>query len=229
MKFTFQDLLSKFEIVKRQAPSNLDSQVNLCHYGPTGSGKSSLICYELDYSKMAFSKNGCLYDLSHPTAAQMPTIGNSGSSQTELPSCFQKGSVNLIDLPGILDTNGSEQEIINAYTNSLIFKKGRSFKFMIVLEMLHFYNQRGAALVETISRLEKLLGADFPYAFGSCYLVVSKHNAKGSPEEDILGLIEEINNGNSGLKAGTHGHNLVKAFLEKKQIIFYSIPNELTP
>lgn len=107
----------------------------------------------------------------------MPIIGNKNYSETELPSCYKKKEINLIDLPGILDTKGSEQEIVNAYTNSIIFKQNRSFKFMIVLEASHFYDKKGSALVETISRLEKLIGSDFPNIFASCCLVVSKHNS----------------------------------------------------
>ena len=67
--------------------------------------------------------------------------------------------MNLIDLPGILDSRGSEQEIVNAYTNSHIFKKGRSFKMMLLVEANQIYDRKGLILVETIERLEILFGS----------------------------------------------------------------------
>lgn len=57
-----------------------DTWTNICNFGPTGAGKSSLICYQLQYQKMKFRKEGLNFNLTHEESATMPAIGNSKAS-----------------------------------------------------------------------------------------------------------------------------------------------------
>ena len=82
--------------------------------------------------------------------------------------------MNFIDLPGLSDTNGPLQEITNAYSNSLIFRMGNSFKFIIVIELSSLQAAKGSTFVDVIARMEALLGSDFPHIASSCSIVITK-------------------------------------------------------
>lgn len=60
-------------------------------------------------------------------------------------------------MPGIFDTKGSFQEIINAYANSMVFRSKKSFKFIIVVEVSSILEKRGSTFVNVIARMEELL------------------------------------------------------------------------
>lgn len=64
----------------------------------------------------------------------------------------------MLDLPGLFDTKGAQQEIINAYAFSMIFKGGRSFRFVLMTEVASLYDRRGGTLVDIFKMFERLLG-----------------------------------------------------------------------
>lgn len=82
----------------------------------------------------------------------------------------------FIDLPGILDTHGINQQIINAYLTSLLFRSGHILKFVIVIEVASLKDSRGYMFTEIISRLETLLGKTFTEIASSCLMVITKTN-----------------------------------------------------
>ena len=171
---TLETLLTKQQAIMAQIPPNLTLSQYIDFFGATGAGKSSLLSYLIDFSKLEFESDGIGYNLKHPTSTLMPVIGNTNNSETEIPACYRKPGMDFIDLPGIFDTKGTIQEIINAFSNSLIFKRNNTFKFVIVVELSSLQERRGSTFVDVISRMEALLGSDFPHIAESCSLVISK-------------------------------------------------------
>ena len=65
MKFSLSSILQKVEALEAKASCTDESKDVLCTLGLTGAGKSSLICYSLDYSALSFDKQRQKYDIKH--------------------------------------------------------------------------------------------------------------------------------------------------------------------
>ncbi len=68
------------------------------------------------------------------------------------------------------------QEIINAYSNSAIFKKGKQVKIVIVAEVSSIITCRGGILVDIVLRLSQFFLNDLTFMLNSIILVLSKVN-----------------------------------------------------
>lgn len=104
--------------------------------GPTGSGKSSLINYLLGAkNQLKWEKKNGQIHISNPNTEQFPLIGNTSVSCTDIPATYaQPRSENiLIDASGFMDTKGDQQEILNAYSNARMFKRGTKTKILLVM------------------------------------------------------------------------------------------------
>jgi hypothetical protein len=123
---------------------------------------------------MHFTKEGPKYILEHGKATSMPIIGHKFSSETQRPAVYTKGKLRFVDLPGLEDTKGPQQEIINSYTSSLVFKKGRHCRLVLVLEVASLYSSRGGKLAELLTRMEGMFGKEFLSLAQSSCLVISK-------------------------------------------------------
>ena len=118
----------------------------ICVLGPTGASKSTFISYSLDFSSMKVEKKGINYQITHINNSSLPVIGNSLESETVTPEVFSKQGFNYIDFPGIFDTKGPRQEIINAYSSTLALKRFGSYKFLIMIEVSSIYEKKGGRL-----------------------------------------------------------------------------------
>ena len=100
--------------------------------GLTGSGKSALIGYLLG-ADIQSKKEGLGWAMSHNQPDKFPEIGNKYKSCTEMPNIFNDGEECYLDLAGFVDTKGEIQEIINAYVNSKMFRRGNRTRILIVV------------------------------------------------------------------------------------------------
>lgn len=125
---------------------------------------------------MTYEKKGFNYLLKHEENSSLPKIGNTVVSETELPELFTKGDINLLDLPGLYDTKGPEQEMVNAYTSSLLFKKYHQFRFVIVVEVSTLLERKGGKLADLIRKMEEMFGEALIEIAKSACLVISKVN-----------------------------------------------------
>ena len=83
---------------------------------------------------------------------------------------------------------------MNAVSNALFFKKGISFRCVIVLAVSSLESGRGKMLADVVLRLENLFGANFSNIFESTCLVITKVNSLVHSEEAVIGTIEDILN-----------------------------------
>lgn len=132
--------------------------------------------------------------------------------------------MNFIDLPGIFDTKGSLQEVINSFSNSLIFKRNNSFKFVIVVELSSLQERRGSTFVDVITRMETLLGQNFASIAESCVLVVSKLMPEIHKYEKIKQQVTSIINSHDGIKPDSDRHKLIKHILDNNQLFLFPVP-----
>ena len=74
--------------------------------------------------------------ITNDNTTDFPVIGNTSTSCTDIPSSYQdpRGGIEYIDPAGFMDTKGDEQEIINAYANARMFKRGTRAKIVLVIE-----------------------------------------------------------------------------------------------
>lgn len=79
-------------------------------------------------------KNGN-YHLCHKGGAEneFPQIGNTNVSCTTIPQYYSYGSLTFYDPPGFMDSKGVNQEILNAFANSKMFRPGMRAKICIVI------------------------------------------------------------------------------------------------
>lgn len=106
---------------------------------------------------MQYTKEkGAKYKISHgDTTGLYPAIGHGGRSCTSVPAIFEANGESFVDLTGWFDTGSSNQEIINAFSNSTIFKKGKEVKIVIVADISSIMAHRGGILVEIVHRLSE--------------------------------------------------------------------------
>ncbi len=114
----------------------------------------------LDFPHMTYEKKGLSYLIKHEGNSSLPKIGNTAVSETELPELFTKGDINFVDMPGLYDTKGPEQEMINAYTSSFLFKRYHQFRFVIVIEISSLYDRKGGKIADLLVKMEEMFGDD---------------------------------------------------------------------
>lgn len=99
-------------------------------------------------------KKGAKYIINHgDNSGKYPKIGNEMESCTSIPAIYTANGESFVDLTGWFQTRTANQEIINAYNNSAIFKKGKKVKIVIVAEISSIIALRGGILVEIVHRL----------------------------------------------------------------------------
>ncbi len=184
------------------------SEYIVSYYGYTGSGKSSLICYELG-ACMSFHKEAGRFLLKHEFNPKLPIIGTNLSSCTEIPKFYKKGNIIHADLPGNMDTKGDTQEIANAYANTKVFVSGKSYKMVIVVELGSLFSARGGQLASLIQRLEGFFENDFLSMADSSCIVASKVNLSDFNLEDISFQVNSIIKDNSYFSPGSKGRTFV--------------------
>jgi hypothetical protein len=132
-------------------------------------------------------------------------------------------------LPGIFDTKGTQQEIANSLTNSLVFKKGRPCRMVIVVEKASLDDRRGGTLADTLVGMERLFGPGLAHLAKSSCLVLSKVDSAVFSNEDVLEQLSEIIKYNEYFAEGTVRRSFVEEVITNQQVHTFPIPKELTP
>jgi hypothetical protein len=78
-----------------------------------------------------------------------------------MPNIFNDGEEYYLDLAGFMDTKGEAQEIINAYVNSKMFRRGSKTRILLVVEEGTLRATRGQNLVGLTARIQNLFPANF--------------------------------------------------------------------
>jgi ABC-type ATPase involved in cell division len=77
---SIKDILASVHKAEAKLPADLDERPYSCFVGPTGAGKSSLICLLLNFSKVQCRNKGFRFILEHNCYPDLPSIGNSQRS-----------------------------------------------------------------------------------------------------------------------------------------------------
>lgn len=183
----FNELIKQTE---RYIIDNIKTNANLhkvVFIGMTGCGKSSLLC-SLSGKELLIKGEKNMMHL------EGEGVGKSLDSCTTIPVFVP--SINekylFIDCPGFEDVRGYKQEILNAFSMDNIFEncEGHENKYKIILVASdgEFKVNRGAKLLNSISRLEEMIpiGNMLKKSIG---LVITK----GDPEYEGIEYIEELN------------------------------------
>ena len=73
-----------------------------------------------------------------------------------------------------MDTKGEEQEIMNAYSNAKMFKRGTIVKIILFIEFHTLINSRGVALADLVNRQVSLFPKDPELFQNSMMILVTK-------------------------------------------------------
>ena len=63
----------------------------------------------------------------------------------------------IIDNPGFEDTRGDVHDVLNSYSVSRLFRKGKNIKLVIVIEFNNITNARGGKISEIIPLIRRIL------------------------------------------------------------------------
>jgi energy-coupling factor transporter ATP-binding protein EcfA2 len=101
----------------------------------TGSGKSTFINYMMDvlFNYEEKRSNYILTPTDQNSNQARPKIGHTKTSCTEVPEVYESNGIIWHDPAGFLDTKGIEQEILNAYCNAKMFKRGSRARIILVV------------------------------------------------------------------------------------------------
>ena len=86
--------------------------------------------------------------------------------------------------------------------------------------------KRGSTFVDIISRMEGLLGDNFPTIAPSCSLVISKSDL--GLKDRIAKTIVSIINSHYKIKPGSSKHQLIKHILDNNQMHIFPNPEDIT-
>lgn len=73
-----------------------------------------------------------------------------------------------------MDTKGPHQELINSYSNAVMFQRGTNVKLVVVVEFATLQSGRGGNLSEVAKRLFALFPTDFDRLTNSIMILVTK-------------------------------------------------------
>ena len=120
------------------------------------------------------------------------------TSCTDIPSSYPdpRGGIEYIDPAGFMDTKGDEQEIINAYANARMFRRGTKAKIVLVIECSTLISARGGNLSEIAKRLLELFPRDYATLINSIMILVTKVTTEDFEDLEVLELITKINEEN---------------------------------
>ena len=85
-----------------------------------------------------------------------------------------------------MDTKGDDQEIINAYANARMFRRGTKAKIVLVIECSTLISGKGGNLPEIAKRLLELFPWDFSTLINSVMIMVTKVNTDEYEFSDFL-------------------------------------------
>lgn len=127
--------------------------------GETGTGKSTLIGYQLGYD-LIWNEQDRL-DYQDDTSLDRPIIGHSGNSQTKGGRLYSGHEIPFLylDSAGILDSAGPEANLCNGIALSSIVRKIESqlSTIIIVLPSSTIIQTRASGFLELINQLRKCL------------------------------------------------------------------------
>lgn len=158
--------------------------------GNTGAGKSTLINFLAGKKLQIIGQRYALEDSSDPKA--MPIGTELFNSETLYPKSIdipdvESPSLRFFDLPGLNDTDGSVQNLVNAAFVRHILLEAKTVRFVYVAGEDQFSADRGQSVQKTINALSQLFvtATDPSRPLDSGLFVVSKED----------GLMKDIMNG----------------------------------
>lgn len=126
----------KSEALSRIVSSTKDKDI-LIFLGSTGTGKSTMLNY-LAGCTMLENDEGDIIVSEESGIKSVADIGHSTKeSKTFLPSFHETSTLNYYDSPGLGDTKGITQEVINAKLIRELAKNAKSVRFVILLREAH--------------------------------------------------------------------------------------------
>ena len=156
--------------------------------GLTGNGKSTTINYLLGAKGLKWQRNKTQIHITNENTTDYPVIGNTVACCTNIPSSYldPRGGIEYIDSAGFMDPKGDEQEIINAYANARMFKRGTRAKIILVIEYSSLIFGRGGNLLEIAQRLLEFFPRDYSTLINSVMIMVTKVNTDEYEFSDFL-------------------------------------------
>lgn len=156
-----QNFLPKLQAVFNQIMVSTDKEI-VVFFGRTGAGKSTSINF-LDPRIRMIATPYCEIDLDPRNPGQNPlAIGTDpNESKTLYPECHQMDDGSFfVDLPGLEDTRGPEQVLINAAFIRKVLRNARAVKFVFVIGAEQFTSREGSAS-QTLRQIASMYNEDF--------------------------------------------------------------------
>lgn len=154
--------------------------------GPTGSGKSSLLCCLINkYIQVVLGKG-------KKALLKGEGIGFGGKSFTKMPNIQVDLNNELIfcDCPGFKDTEGLEQEIINSFAIDYLFStegSNNQIKIVLVVSVYDLMATRQVHFLETLEQLNEM----FP-RINEMKKYIDLIITKEDEEVGVIDLLEQI-------------------------------------
>jgi len=158
--------------------------------GNTGAGKSTLVNI---LAGIRVKASGPDYVLADPTDRRAMAIGEGGDSKTVYPQYVDVEGTRYFDLPGFNDTDGSDQNLVNAAFIHQILTKARTIRPVFVVGEDEFTSQRGESIKRLFTSIQRLTEETF---LKEGLLIVKKSasgNSFGTLPEYVEYLLKKVN------------------------------------
>ncbi|KAM3137724.1 hypothetical protein pb186bvf_010144 [Paramecium bursaria] len=185
----YDDLIEiKSFIEKQKIEEQLknDSEV-IVLYGVTGTGKTS-IAHFLSGSEMEkFKENGVgPWKIRVKNQNQGKQIGHDLLSETDCPQIYQGDNLLVLDLPGLLDNRGWQQQVKNGYLTSLCLNKYKRMKFILVVDCNSISERGHLNLQDFLNQIKQTLGYLAYSVLDSIRIIVNKFSLDDYESPQIL-------------------------------------------
>lgn len=127
--------------------------------GNTGVGKSTLLhILARDKMQVVCTEEDMLFVCPESKLPQI-VIGGGAKSITVIPGVYvdEKNKFIFIDTPGLLDSVGVFQRILNAYSIHTVLKAGGKMKILFVIDRGAFYSKKGKNAIDNFEIISELI------------------------------------------------------------------------